>query len=211
MRLETARLTLTPVTAADLEALHEIWTAPGVRRFLWDDEIVSRERVRSIVTTSTRLWSANRYGLWTARRHDETVPIGVGGFWYFHEPPRLELVYGLRDEETGRGFATELARALVEFGRTSLHLAEILASTDAANLRSRRVLAKLRFAVERQTVAAGRDTCFYRLELSLGSQGDDRVDAGRPEGRDEDRHERGCREDAGRRDVGEEVGRTDAE
>ena len=38
--LETERLILRPWSLDDIDALHQIWTDPQVRRYLWDDEVI---------------------------------------------------------------------------------------------------------------------------------------------------------------------------
>jgi len=42
--LRTERLILRPWTLQDVDALHLLWTDPDVRRYLWDDVVISRER-----------------------------------------------------------------------------------------------------------------------------------------------------------------------
>ncbi|MCU0635807.1 MAG: hypothetical protein MUE41_13110 [Gemmatimonadaceae bacterium] len=41
--LATARLSLTPTTARDVDALWTLWTDPDVRRYLWDDRTITRD------------------------------------------------------------------------------------------------------------------------------------------------------------------------
>jgi hypothetical protein len=45
--LTTARCLLHPIGPEDVEPLHDLWTSPGVRCFLWDDEVVPIERTRA--------------------------------------------------------------------------------------------------------------------------------------------------------------------
>jgi RimJ/RimL family protein N-acetyltransferase len=33
----------------DIDALHALWTAPEVRRYLWDDIVITREAVQQVV------------------------------------------------------------------------------------------------------------------------------------------------------------------
>ncbi|MDY7012180.1 MAG: hypothetical protein SVX43_01050 [Cyanobacteriota bacterium] len=40
------RLSLSPITEAETEELHRLWIEPAVRKHLWDDCIVPRDRVR---------------------------------------------------------------------------------------------------------------------------------------------------------------------
>ena len=50
--LNTDRLILRPIASSDLAALHEFWNNPEVRRYLWDDQQMSREAVAEIVAAS---------------------------------------------------------------------------------------------------------------------------------------------------------------
>ena len=87
---------------------------------------------------------------------------GFGGYWFFHEPPRLELLFGLAESQWGKGLATELASALITFRLTRCGFREILARTDAPNVRSVRLLTRLGFVLERQAMSQGLDTLFFR-------------------------------------------------
>ncbi len=53
-----------------------------------------------------------------------------------------DLGYTLRRDEWGKGYGTEVARALIEFGFRKLSLHRIWATTDPENTASRRVLEK---------------------------------------------------------------------
>ena len=72
--LPTARLVLRPLQAIDADELHALWTAPGVRRYLWDDEVIAPERTAAVVAESERLFATEGYGLWAARR-DVVLPL----------------------------------------------------------------------------------------------------------------------------------------
>ena len=162
LHVRTSRLDLRPLTPADAEPLHALWTAPGVRRYLWDDEVIPFDRTRDVVAESTRLFETAGYGLWAARLHSAADVVAFGGYWFFHEPPRLELLFGVAEPHWGQGLAHELASALVTFGLTRCGFRDVLASTDVPNVRSVRVLAKLGFQLEWQASSNGRDTLFFR-------------------------------------------------
>jgi ribosomal-protein-alanine N-acetyltransferase len=63
--IQTERCTLRPWTREDVDGLHALWAAPEVRRYLWDDAIISRETVEQIV--DSHLVTAEHYGIgyWT--------------------------------------------------------------------------------------------------------------------------------------------------
>ncbi len=164
--IETARLRLRPLAKADVDDLHALWSSPEVRKCLWDDVVITRQRTASLVEESLRLFAAHGYGLWGARLHVPEKLVGFGGFWYFHRPSKLELLYGIAPEHWNRGLATEIAQALVRYGFEELEFSEVWASTDAPNAASARVLEKAGLRLERRAVIDGSETLFYCLPRS---------------------------------------------
>ena len=162
--VKTARLRLRPLAEADADALHRLWTHPAVRRYLWDDRVVSREETAAALETSRHLFESYGFGLWSVVSHGTL--IGFGGYWFFREPPELELLYGIGAEHWGRGLATEVARALVRYGFEERGFLEVRASTDAPNVASARVLEKAGLRFDRRAVSGGLDTLHYRLSRS---------------------------------------------
>lgn len=161
--LSTERLRLTPLTASDAAELHALWTDVGVRRYLWDGATIPLEQTLAAVAESERLFAQDGYGLWAARDSTNRELLGFGGFWYFRDPPELELLYGVARPHWRRGLATEIARALIVYGGQTLGLRTIRASTDPPNVGSVRVLEKLGFAFERRATVGALDTLFYEL------------------------------------------------
>ncbi len=89
-----------------------------------------------------------------------------------HVPNCRNLGYALAQEEWGKGYMTEAAQAVLEYGFTELHLSLISVNHYAYNQRSRRVIEKSGFQYEgtiRQGAALydGRveDLCCYSLLL----------------------------------------------
>jgi RimJ/RimL family protein N-acetyltransferase len=159
--LVTARCELRPVTPGDAAELHALWVRPGVRRFLWDDEIILLERTADAIRTSEALFRDHRFGLWTLRMQGETPMAGFAGIWRFRDPPEFELLYGVAESCWGRGLAVEASRAVLDYCRDALAMTAVRASTDAANTASVRVLEKLGFAQVRRAMVGGLDTLFY--------------------------------------------------
>ncbi len=163
--LRTRRLTLRPVRSADTLELHELWTSAGVRRYLWDDEIISLGKTRDAIVKSERLFRDRGLGLWGARDAQTNGLMAFAGFWHFHDPPALELLYGVKEDLWGQGYAVEAARAVIEYGANTLEMERIQASTDEANAASVRVLQKLGFELTARRIIKGRETTFYCLQL----------------------------------------------
>lgn len=169
--LTTARLYLRPLSESDVDIVHAVWTSAGVRRFLFDDAAIPLSRTREMCATNTRLFADRGFGLWGAWAAESDRLIGFGGFWYFREPPVLELAYGIVEDEWGRGYATELAGALVAHGFGLLAMPLIRATTDAGNASSVRVLEKVGFRLTQRAQVGRLDTLFYELRPPAASTG----------------------------------------
>jgi RimJ/RimL family protein N-acetyltransferase len=144
--LSTSHLTLHPCDSVDIEQLHRHWTAPDVRRYLWDDRIVSQETVGTFVQASLVSSRTHHYGLWRLFYKPEGAFCGVCGL----RDGRLawpELLYSIAPEYWGRGLATESARGILQHVFTALGLQGVVATVDQPNLASIRVLEKLGMSV----------------------------------------------------------------
>jgi RimJ/RimL family protein N-acetyltransferase len=161
--LSTPRTILRPLTLSDASALHALWTTPGVRRYLWDDTVLTVEQTAEVVERSVRLHREQGFGLWGVWPREGGSLLGFVGFTYFYEPPVLELGYGIAEEQWGHGLATEVAQAMIAYGFNTLGLTDIRASLNADNIASARVLEKLGFVLEQRKHTHGVDACFYRL------------------------------------------------
>jgi ribosomal-protein-alanine N-acetyltransferase len=160
-KIETKRLRLIPLSPDDLDLMHGVWVEPGVRRFLWDDEIISKEYAAGVISESVKLFEAEGLGLWSVRPRGEDRVIGFGGFWFFHDPPELQILYGLAEADWNKGFATEIAKALIKYGFEELGLDRIEGSADAPNLSSHRVMEKSGMTFDKRVDKNGLDTVYY--------------------------------------------------
>ena len=163
LSIETPRLRMRPFEPGDVDELHRVFIDPGVRRFLLDDQIVSREWVEEEINASIARFKAGSAGLFCVFAKDDGILMGFCGFRPFFEPPELQLLYGLLPAYWSRGFATEAARAMIEFGFGELGFDRLVASVDVPNITSVRVLEKLGMTIDRRETINGLDTAFYIL------------------------------------------------
>lgn len=166
--LTTDRLALRPFRPRDHARLVHLFREPSVRRYLLDDEIVSDEWVRDEIAASERRFAGSSLGLWTLRLRGAEATgtdeiVGFAGFREFWDPPVLELTYGLDPRVVGRGFATEAARAVCDYGLGSGRLAEVRAAVDLPNEASIRVLERLGLRMVRTTNDGPAGTAFFVL------------------------------------------------
>jgi ribosomal-protein-alanine N-acetyltransferase len=149
---------------ADLDSVHALWTEPSVRRFLFDDQIISRDQAAQELSESSNRFIENGSGLWGAAFRYRTSLIGFCGYRPFFDPPQLQLLYGFHPDYWSNGYATEASRAMIRFGFESLGFDAVVACADAPNKSSLRVMEKSGMMFDRRELVNGLDTVFYRLE-----------------------------------------------
>jgi ribosomal-protein-alanine N-acetyltransferase len=144
--LRTDRLLLEPVTALDLTALVVHWTQPDVRRFLFDGTVLSADEIHSVITESRRDFTASGYGFWIVRElNGDGALAGTVGLRQLEELGP-EIVYSLAPGVWGKGYATEAARAVVDYALGTLRVPEVLAEVDNGNAASAAVIKRLGLA-----------------------------------------------------------------
>lgn len=162
-RIETPRLILEPYAEADLDPIHALWSSPGVRRYLFDNEIIPADFVRAEIEANARSFEQNGWGQWKVSLRERAGLAGFCGFREFHEPPELELLFGVAEPYWGRGLAGEMAGALIALGFNRWGFDRIQASTDAPNQASIRVMEKLGMRQVRREMTNGLDTVYFEI------------------------------------------------
>ena len=159
--LETERLTLRPFAADEADLLIELDSDPAVMRYLSGGEPTAPEFVRDLVLPSLlaayERWGG-RFGLFAAFERDGGAFVG----WFCLRPERdgpldeVELGYRLRQAAWGKGYATEVSRALLVRAFTELDVRVVWGETMALNLPSQKVMEKVGMTVT-QTVDTPED------------------------------------------------------
>ena len=161
--IETARLFLQPYTRDNLDALHRLWTDPDVRRYLFDDEIMERAWVAAEIEHNLACFETQGFGQWAMFLKGHDALIGFCGYRSFLDPPEVQLLYGLAPKQWGQGFAPEAARAIIRYGFETLGFDKIIASTDAPNEASLRVMKKVGKTFQKRVLIDGHDTNYYAV------------------------------------------------
>ena len=160
--LETERLTLRHLEAADLDALYELYRDPEIRRHFPDG-------TRTLEQTREELeWFAEPrpLGLWATILRDGGAFIGRCGLipWTIEGRDEVEVAYMIGKPWQRRGLATEAARALVTHGFDRLGLRRIIALIAPEHLESIAVAERAGLAFERTLFFDGVTSSLYAIE-----------------------------------------------
>ncbi len=159
--METSRLRLQPLTPENLDAIHRIWTEPGVRKHLWDGKEIPRERAEKVLVRNARSFEESGYGVWGIFDKDGDELIGFCGFRAFEG--EVELIYGLATPHWGKGIATEAAGAGIRFGFEKVGFERITASADTENAASLRVMEKAGMKFEKRLLRGDQDLTYCAI------------------------------------------------
>jgi RimJ/RimL family protein N-acetyltransferase len=162
--MESARLRYERLTPDHLDRFHALVQDQHIRRYLMDGEVLPREWSEERVRDSENLWVQRGVGLSLAF---ESASGELTGFCGFLEIPSVhpepQLVYALLERLTGRGYATEMARAAIEDARAAAGFTSIVAGVDEVNVASVHVLEKLGFVRTGTQQGAFGNTLMYEL------------------------------------------------
>jgi RimJ/RimL family protein N-acetyltransferase len=139
------RLRYHPTEPANLDAFHRLVQDEHVRRYMMDGNVFPREWSAERIRQSQALFERRGVGTWLAYDKNTNDLVGFCGFENLPGRPDPQLMYAMFERFTGRGLATEMARASIAQARTQPGFAEIVADVDEVNAASVRVLEKLGF------------------------------------------------------------------
>jgi RimJ/RimL family protein N-acetyltransferase len=141
--LTTERLALRRFTPDDLSWFADLHRDPAVTRYLGG----AKDRAAIAAILRTRILDYyDRYpglGVWVTVERVSGLPIGAHNLNHIQGEPLVQVGFTLAKRAWGRGYATEMAAALLRYGFGELSLPRISGIASLDNLPSQRVLRKI--------------------------------------------------------------------
>jgi ribosomal-protein-alanine N-acetyltransferase len=161
--LRTARLRLRPFTGADSDALFALHSSSDVLRY-WDAPPWSdHARAEPFVAACRQMAEEGSGARLAMDRVSDGTFVGWCSLTRWNPDHRsASLGYCLGEAAWGHGYATEGARAVLQWAFDTLDLNRVQAETDTRNAASARVLEKLGFVRE----GTLREDCIVNGEVS---------------------------------------------
>ncbi|MET6997074.1 GNAT family N-acetyltransferase [Chitinophaga defluvii] len=143
----TPRLILREIIPADEKGMFTLDADPEVHKYLGNQPVTSMEEVRSVIQFIRRQYVDNGIGRWAVIEKDTNLFLGWAGLKLITTPIHnrvnyYDLGYRLIKSCWGKGYATEAARAVRDYGFNRMGLPVIYGMTEVGNTGSRRVLEK---------------------------------------------------------------------
>lgn len=141
--LTTERLALRRFTPADLDLLAALHCDPEVMRYVGgtltrpQSELMLHERILDYYDQYPG------YGIWVTMERDTGASVGMHLLNHIRGESLIQVGYVLLREHWGRGYATEMAARILQYGFVELGLPKIAGITDLPHTGSQHVLLKI--------------------------------------------------------------------
>ena len=143
--IETDRLMLRTWLDSDLDPMFEINQDPKVMEYF--PGLQDLETTKNFITKVNNHFNKYGYSLYACERKDTNEFIGFIGLliadFKAHFTPAIEIGWRLSSKHWGQGFATEGAKAVLDYLFRELKIPEIVSFTAKGNAKSIRVMQKI--------------------------------------------------------------------
>jgi [ribosomal protein S5]-alanine N-acetyltransferase len=142
--LQTERLVFRQLTITDTPFIIELLNTEGWIKYIGDRNVKTAEQARQyLIDGPIKSYANNGFGLGLVLLKNTSAPIGMCGLikrTYLLHP---DIGYAFLPQYTGKGYAFEIAAAIIGHAFTQLKKEKILAITLAENMASVKLLTKL--------------------------------------------------------------------
>jgi len=159
--IETERLRLRMLKTSDLDNLATLFADPAVMRYVGTGEPATRDEAEKALASIIAHWEREGFGRWAIEDKTTGEFVGYGGLRSLSGTP--EVVYHFAQRHWGKGFATEMARACLQFGFNVKGFERIIAIAKPENSASIHVMKKLGMHFEKQTSYYGIEVVEYSI------------------------------------------------
>jgi ribosomal-protein-alanine N-acetyltransferase len=147
--IDTSRVSLRWISAADTDAFYAIYSNPEVMRYWSTPPLANREAAANLINKIQEDWKRRVILKWgIARRTDDQLIGSVTLFNLDFNHRRAEIGYALGRPYWGQGYMHETLQALLAYAFEVLDLHRIEADVDPRNAASIKTLERLGFQRE---------------------------------------------------------------
>jgi ribosomal-protein-alanine N-acetyltransferase len=165
--VQTGRLVLRPLEASDVPAYAAIRGDPEVWRWMPGGAAKAPDAAAAAAERVPRFaahWRDRGYGVWGVVERAGGALVGHCGLNWLEQFDEVEVLYMFARPAWGKGYATEAARAAVEFGFGPAGLQRIIGLVHPQNRASQRVLEKLGLGYRHDVTFQGMRARFYQRD-----------------------------------------------
>jgi ribosomal-protein-alanine N-acetyltransferase len=163
--LKTDRLTLRPLVPQDAASYAVLRYHPEVAKWLMPADGDPMVAAHAIIERFATSWRDRGYAPWGVFLEGRL--IGQCGLNFVPEFGETEVLWALHPEAWGQGYATEAARAALDFGFRNVGLKRIFAITKPDNVASQAVMKRLGLTYRHNVVYKGFDSVWFDINRDM--------------------------------------------
>lgn len=166
--LRTRRCVLRESTPEDVERFWEIYKEPAITRYT-DELYPTMEQEKQYMNEYIdKVYGLYGFGIWTVVRQEDGEIIGRAGLSYREgfEEPEIGFVIGLSWQ--GQGYAEEICRAILQYGREELEFNRVQAFVRPENEASLKLCQKLHMEPVEEVWLSGKKYVRLGVDFATG-------------------------------------------
>lgn len=145
--LETERLIIEEATLSDAPFFLELLNSPNWLEFIGDKNVkLLKDAIKYVQESLIDNYKKNGFGFYKMslkQNNEPNLPIGAIGFLKREYLEFPDLGYAILPNYENKGYISEAAKAILEYGHNQLQFQEIVAFTTEENIASKKVLLKI--------------------------------------------------------------------
>ncbi len=159
----TENLDLIPLKASDAKDLFELHSDPEVMRYIKPPVTEMSEIQKTIMKFDSYTEVNEDMGMWVARLEETEEFVGWCILQHIEQnmDNPIEIGYRLHKKFWGKGYATEMAKVLVEYAEKKLKIKNLCGITHPENIASQKVLEKAGFSFKENRTYYDVECKFY--------------------------------------------------
>ena len=162
--LETPRLFLRKKVVEDAPFFFELNSNILVTQYTGDGPFENLKAAEDIVKYVIGQYEQNGYGRWLVAEKETNNPIGWCGLKFHDDTNETDIGYRFLESAWGKGYATESAKACIEYGFKHFNLNHIIGNAMKENTASINVFKKLGMTYLKDTLIDNVDSVTYELK-----------------------------------------------
>lgn len=160
--LETERLSIEEANLNDASFFFELLNSPNWLEFIGDRNIKLLEDANKFVQESLiDNYKKNGFGFYKMSLKENNQSIGAIGFLKREYLEFPDIGYAILPIYENKGYISEAAKAVFEYGKNQLQLKTILGITTEENLASQKVLLKIGLHLVDKKMIDGEELLYY--------------------------------------------------
>lgn len=164
--LETERLVAREFLPSDAPLIFKLNSDPKVIKYTGDKPCKNEEEAQQIIEEKiiAQQYLKDGFGRWAVHLKSNGLFIGWCGLRKLEPSQEIDLGYRFLARFWGKGYATEIAKATIDYGFNNLGLSRIIGRTMPENIASITVLEKLGMKIDKPIECNGLPSVKYIIE-----------------------------------------------